>query len=610
MIRRLFQLIASLFRLLWRIIDSIRRTAVNVVLLVLLLALLSTILSPGPHIPDGAALIVRPSGTLVEQTSAPSRIAFLTEQERDEETTLHVLLDAIRAASTDPRIALLVIETDDLDSGGLSKLGELRAAIAEFKAAGKPVLARGERYSQSQYYLASIADEVHLAPDGYAVLPGFARYATYFAGALEALGIKIHLFRVGEYKSFAEPFTRTNMSDEDREATTSLLGGLWQHFRADLIAVRKLDPTQFDNYVNHYPDALEAHQGDTAKVAQNGGLIDRFSTRAEWQARIAERLGGTATARHYPKITAKDYFTTIKGERTTAPDHIAVLVAQGTISEGTQPRDAQPRNATGGDSFSRLIREARENKAVKAIVVRIDSPGGSAWASELIRRELELTRSAGKPVIVSMSSVAASGGYWIATAADEIWAEPTTITGSIGVFGLYPEVVEPMKRLGLSVDGVSTGPLASAFDPRLPLSDAARASVQRSVEHTYRNFLNIVAAARKLSVEEVDRIARGRVWTGVEAKETGLVDQLGGLHQAIAAAATRARLTDYTITWPTPSLPLLQQILQELAANARGSAVTNAPAQRLVKRLSAELDALAYWNDRGNLYLHCLCETP
>jgi protease-4 len=605
MIRRLFRLIAWLFRLLWRIVDGIRRTAVNVVLLVLLLVLLIAILSPGPHIPDGAALILRPSGSLIEQTTTPSQLAFITGQERDEETTLHVLLDAIRAASTDPRIALLVIETDDLDSGGLSKLGELRAAIAEFKAAGKPVLARGERYSQSQYYLASIADEVHLAPDGYAVLPGFARYATYFAGALEALGVKIHLFRVGEYKSFAEPFTRSDMSDEDREATTSLLGGLWEHFRTDIIAARKLDPAQFDAYVNNYPDALKTHHGDTAKVAHSGGLIDRFSTRAEWQARIAERLGGTATPRDYPKINAKDYFATIQGERTTTPDRIAVLVAQGTISEGDQPRDA-----TGGDSFSKLIREARENRSVKAVVVRIDSPGGSAWASELIRRELELTRNAGKPVIVSMSSVAASGGYWIATAADEIWAEPTTITGSIGVFGLYPEFVEPMKRLGLTVDGVSTGPLAAAFDPRLPLSAAASASVQLSVEHTYRNFLNIVATARKLSIEEVDRIARGRVWTGAEALEAGLVDQLGGLHPAIAAAATRAKLTDYTVTWPAPSLPPLQQILQEFSASAKGSAVTNAPATRLVNRLGAELDALARWNDRGNLYLHCLCETP
>jgi protease-4 len=242
--------------------------------------------------------------------------------------------------------------------------------------------------------------------------------------------------------------------------------------------------------------------------------------------------------------------------------------------------------------------------------VRIDSPGGSAWASELIRRELELTRQAGKPVIVSMSSVAASGGYWIATAADEIWAEPTTITGSIGVFGLFPEFVEPMKRLGLTVDGVSTGPLAGALDPRLPLSAEASASLQLTVEHTYRNFLDIVAKSRKLSVEEVDRLARGRVWTGTEAKETGLVDQLGGLNQAIAAAAARAKLTDYTVTWPAPSLPPLQQILQEFAADASAHTVTNAPATRLVNRLSAELDTLAHWNDRGNLYLHCLCETP
>jgi protease-4 len=605
MIGRLFQFVAWLFRLMWRIVDVIRRTAVNLVLLLFVIAIVIALLNPGPGVPGDAALIVRPSGALVEQTTVPPALTFLTGQKREEETPLHVLLDAIRAASKDPRIALLVIETDDLDSGGLSKLGELRAAIAEFKAAGKPVLARGESYFQSQYYLASIADEVHLAPNGYVMMPGLARYPTYFAGALDALGIKIHVFRVGEYKSFAEPFTRSDMSDEDREATSVLLGGLWEQFRSGIIAARRLDRARFDDYVSNYPEALRTFQGDAARVAQAGGLIDRFSTRDEWQARIAERLGGSATPGDYPSIDAEDYFAAIQGEQAAAPDHIAVLVAQGEIAEGDQPPES-----TGGDSFSQLIRKARENGAVKAVVIRIDSPGGSAWASELIRRELELTRKAGKPVIVSMSSVAASGGYWIATASDEIWAEPTTITGSIGVFGLFPEFVEPMKRLGLTVDGVSTGPLAAALDPRLPLSPEAGAALQLSVEHTYRGFLDIVAQARKLSVEEVDRVARGRVWTGVEAQNAGLVDQLGGLDQAIAAAATRARLTRYTVIWPAPVVPPLQQILHEFTASTQKSATAHSPANRLVNHLSAEINALARWNDRGNLYLHCMCGTP
>jgi protease-4 len=605
MISSLFRSIAHLFRLLWRIIDGIRRAAVNMVLLVFVAVVAIAILNPGPSVPNGAALILRPAGDIVEQTTLEAPLALLSGSKPSEQITLHVLLDAVRAASKDPRIALLVIETDDLDGGGLSKLGELRAAIAEFKAAGKPVLARGDRYSQGQYYLASIADEVHLAPDGHALTSGFARYSTYFAGALEMLGVKIHLFRVGEYKSFAEPFTRSDMSDEDREATRNLLGGLWERLRADIVAARGLDAARFDNYVHDYHGTLKDAGGNNAKAAQASGLIDRLSTRDEWRARIAERLGGNATAENYPKIGVEDYFAALPEKHAIAPEYIAVLVAQGTIAEGEQPR-----SATGGDSFSRLIREARENRTVKAVVVRIDSPGGSAWASELIRRELELTRQAGKPVIVSMSSVAASGAYWIATGADEIWAEPSTLTGSIGVFGLFPEFTEPMKRLGLTVDGVRTAPFAGALDPRLPLSPEVGAVLQLSVEHTYRNFLDIVAKARRLSSEEVDRIARGRVWTGIEAKNIGLVDQLGGLDKAIAAAATRAKLTDYTVVWPSPRTSPFHQFLQELATSAGADAAARSPTSRLVDRLGAELDVFALWNDRGHIYLHCLCETP
>jgi protease-4 len=616
----LFKALALPFRLLWQLIDGIRRVAANAILLLLVIAVLAAIfLRPTPDVPQGAALLVRPSGEIVEQTTIDTPLAMLTGKTRAAQTALADLLDAVRAAAKDKRIAMLILETDDIEAAGLARLDELRAAIAEFKATGKPVLARGEHFSQGHYYLASIADEVHIAPDGYALLSGFARYATYFRGALDTLGIKIHLFRVGEYKSFAEPFTRSTMSDEDRAATLSLLEGLWGHLRTRIAQARGLSPEQFNDYVLGYHDRLKATAGDAAQAARNAGLVDRLSTREDWRARLWEKRGevlgnGAFPAKParpgdgIPHIDVDDYLAAIHAERINRPAaRIAVLVAQGTIVDG----DQEPGN-TGGDSFARLIREAREDDNIKAVVVRIDSPGGSAWASEVIRHELELTRRAGKPVIASMSAVAASGGYWIAVGADEIFAQATTITGSIGVFGLFPEIAEPMNRLGLTVDGVATAPLAAALDPRLPLSPEAADTLQLSVEYTYRRFINLVAQARKMKPEEVDRVARGRVWTGDEALAHGLIDKLGGLDTALAAAATRANLTDYTVVWPAPRIHPMQQLLQQLLTGARTdtAATRRAPARQLMNQLTTGLDALARWNDPRHVYAHCLCATP
>ncbi|MDR1661809.1 MAG: signal peptide peptidase SppA [Azoarcus sp.] len=603
MIGRLPRLVFRLFRIVWRLIDGVRRVALNLILLAVALAVIAALIQPGPPVPEGAALLVRPAGNLVEQSVSDPSFAFLTG-EAEEETALPGLLEAVRAARDDPRIKLLVLETDDLDATGLSKLGELRAAIADFKAAGKPTLARGERYSQGQYYLASIADELHLAPDGYALVQGLARYPTYYGNALAKLGVKIHTFRAGEYKSAIEPFTRADMSDEDREATRLLLGGLWEHFRKDVVAARKLDAERFERYVQGFHDVLKAAGGDSAKAAQDGGFVDRLSTRGQWYATIRDKLGEVGDGETFRHIDAADYLAAIRRARADAPYRIAVLVAQGAIIDG----EHQP-GAVGGDSLARLIREAREDAKVKAVVIRIDSPGGSAWASEIVRNELELTRQV-KPVVASMSSVAASGGYWIAAGANEILAEPATITGSIGVFGMFPEFREPMGRLGLTVDGVGTGTFAGALDPRMPLSPDVSATLQLSTEHTYRRFLDIVAQARKMKPEEVERIARGRVWSGVEALEIGLIDRFGGIGAAIEAAAERANLRkNYTVVWPTPQIPPMRRLLQQFLASG-GDAAAPSPASRVLDQLSADVEALMSWNDPRHVYAHCLCNAP
>ena len=616
MIRGLFRFIYNVLRMFVRLLDLIVRGVFYALLIFGIGVLVAFFFHPEPDVPAGSALVLRPVGTIVEQAELEPPLALLRAGGAPAgQVRLADLTEAVRRARDDDRIAALVIETDELVGGGLSKLAELRAAIEHFKTSGKPVLARGERFTQSQYYLASVADEVHLSPDGFVLLRGLARYGTYFKDALDRLGVKVHVFRVGEYKSFSEPFTRNDMSAEDRESTRDLLDGLWRIMRDDIAASRKLTPDAVDAHVAGIRQALEASGGDAAQAALKAGLVDRFSTRDEWRARLIETAGKAADSDEARSIDVESYLAVVGRQGEGASDSIAVIVAQGTIVDGMEPT-----GVVAGDTFARLIREAREDDSVKAVVLRIDSPGGSAWASELIRRELELTRQAGKPVIASMSSVAASGGYWIASGADEIWAAPATVTGSIGIFGLFPEFSEPLRRLGIGVDGVATAPLAGALDPRRPLDEDVAAAMQLSIEHGYRRFLEVVAQARKMTTDEVDAVARGRVWTGEAASGLGLVDKLGGLQDAVAAAAARAGLREYELVWPEAVDSFEQRMLRRLLSTGEDLGLdlvggglgsgSLGPLGALLGEVQRSTVELLRWNDPRHLYLHCLCETP
>ena len=612
MIRGLFRFLFATLRLFVRTLDFVVRGLFYAMLIFSVGVLVALFFRPAPEIPEGAALLLRPTGSLVEQPVFERPLDLLAAGGAPAgQASLGDLLEAIRVAKDDARIKALIIETDELMAGGMSKLAELRAAILDFKASGKPVLARGERFTQGQYYLATVADELHLSPDGFVLLHGLSRYGTYFKEALDSLGVKVHVFRVGEYKSFSEPFTRKDMSEEDREASRDLLDGLWTMLRDDIAAARKLAPEVVEAHVQNYRDALAAAGGDSALAARNAGLVDRFSTRDEWRARLIERVGADGGGKDVRAVEIGEYLAVLRGARHAPAEQVAVLVAQGAIVDGREPA-----GVVGGDTFAELIRAAREDDQVKAVVVRIDSPGGSAWASEVVRRELELTREAGKPVIASMSSVAASGGYWIAAGADEIWAAPSTLTGSIGIFAMFPEFSEPLRRLGIGVDGVATAPLAGALDPRRPLSPAAADAMQLGIEHGYRRFLDVVGKARDMSAAEVDAVARGRVWTGKAAHELGLVDQLGGLEAAIAAAAKRAGISDYDVVWPTAGESLQQRLLRRLTGFAEEFGIDAGPAAkpsalvRLLAEVEAPAAALLRWNDPQHLYMHCLCEAP
>lgn len=613
MIRKLFRFVLGVLRFIGRSIGFFARGMIYLLVALMFGVFVAIFMHPAPQVPQGAALVLRPTGTIVEQAVLDEPFALLRAGGVSAgRVVLSEQLEAIRAAAGDERIAALVIETDRLQGAGLSKLSELREAIAAFKASGKPVLARGDHYDQAQYYLATVADEVHLAPDGFVLIRGLARYGMYFKDALDRLGIKVRVFRVGEYKSFAEPFTRNDMSEEDRASSRDLLEGLWTQLRDAVASSRKLTPDAVDAYVNGYRDVLAAASGDAAQAALDARLVDRLSTRDQWRALLMERVGRDSAGKDFRQIEADAYLEAVRRARPAVSDRIAVIVAQGTIIDGEEPA-----GVVAGDTYARLIREAREDDAVKAVLLRIDSPGGSAFASELIRRELELTRQAGKPVVASMSSVAASGGYWIAAGADEIWAAPATLTGSIGIFALFPEIDEPLKRLGISVDGVATSPLAASFDPRRPLDPAAAEAMQLGIEHGYRRFLDTVAKSRRMSVADVDKVARGRVWTGQAAAGLGLVDQVGGLDAALAATARRAGLSDYEVVWPEAIESIEQRLMRRLIGLAGKVEALQGFDQGAASPLGATLAdmqrgarELTRWNDPQHRYVHCLCESP
>lgn len=607
MITGLFRLL----RLLWQGLNFTRRLIANALLVLVLLLLfggyaLFANKPAAPPPPEGAALFIRPQGAITEQLERASSFDLLMDAQGSMPgAALHEYIEAIDVAAGDSRITGLVLETGDIAGASLGRLAELRAAIERFRAAGKPVYAWGERFTQGQYFLASAADRVHVSPDGAVLLAGLARYQNYFKSALDKIGVKVHVFRVGAYKSFGEPFTRDEMSEEDRQSTLDLLTGLWGQMRQTVEKSRKLTPEALTDYVQRYPDHLARTRGDAAQAALDAGLVDELLTRDQWQAQLRARFGADADdPDSFRKVTPARYLAHAGKENASAPV-IAVLTVQGTIIDGETQA-----GTTGGDTLAAQIRKARNDARVRALVLRIDSPGGSAFASELIRRELQLTRNAGKPVIASMSGTAASGGYWVASGADEIWALPSTLTGSIGIFALLPELVDTANHLGIHTDGVGTAPLAGLPDPLRPLPPDAQRSAQLMLEHGYRRFLEVVAEARKMSPREVDQVGQGRVWTGEAAHKLGLVDQLGTLPQAIAAAAARAGIAgEPQVRWevPEPSLgEMLLSLLGELAltdARARPSL-----AATLLQQWRTELAALHTLNDPQNLYAHCFCD--
>ena len=545
--------IARFFIGLWDAMNFTRRLIFNLLFFALLLLFLAAV-GAGDRskaLLDRSTLVIAPEGALVEQFSSDPASRALGKALGDGggEVQLRDLLRALDAARTDKRIERVVLRLDQLQTSGFASMREVAAAIARLKASGKQVVAFSEMMDQSQYLLAAQASEVYLDPMGGLLLEGLGRYRQYFReGLQDKLGVDVHLFKVGQFKSAAEPYVLDAASPASKEADLFWMNDVWQRYLADIAKARKLDAAQLSANINQLPAQLQASNGDIAAYALRQKLVDGLKTREQFDDLLIERgIADDDADGGFRQVSLDGYLGHLDTALQAADmrPQVAVVVAEGEISGGEQPP-----GTVGGVSTAALLRDARDDDKVKAVVLRVDSPGGEVFASEQIRREIDGLKSAGKPVVVSMGDLAASGGYWISMNADRIYADPSTITGSIGIFGLIPTIPRTLDKIGVHTDGVGTTAIAGAFDITRPLAPEVGQVIQSIIDKGYRDFTGKVARARNQSVAQIDAVAQGRVWSGAQAKQRGLVDELGGLQAALDDAAKRAKLgkpADYRV---------------------------------------------------------------
>jgi len=622
-------MIGRIFVGIWRGLDGLRKFLHLVVLLTIFGFVVGALRTSIPHIADKSALVIEPKGEIVEQLSGSAVDQAMARVQGDarEETLLWDLVDALKAAKKDARISAVVLDLNSMTAGGQPTLAELTAAIKDFRSSGKKVVAHATSYLQESYYVASAADEIYLDPMGLVAIDGYDRYRTYYKDLLDKLGVEVNLFRVGAYKSAAEVYVRSDMSPEDREESLAYLNGLWFNYRKAVAEARGLTPTDISDYVNNSVPAMLAAKGNSAKVALDAKLVTGLKSSLDVERRMVELVGGDSkkteekveadksdAGESYNSTSLEDYLRVVQAEkraRSGGKDKIGVIIAAGEILDGSQPP-----GTVGGETAAMLIRQAREDDDVKAIVLRVDSPGGSVFASEQIYREVRAAQEAGKTVVVSMGDLAASGGYYIASSADEIWAHPATITGSIGIFGAIPTFQNTLNKLGVSVDGVGTTKLSGQLRLDRPLGEDAKVLLQSFIERGYEEFLGHVAEGRKKTRDEVHAIAQGRVWIGTDAKSNGLVDHLGLFDQAVKSAARLAELSDdYEVERIEPELSwaesLALQIKVWFATNFVGDIAAHIPALQVAREfepLQRELTRWSRMNARDNRYAYCFCD--
>ncbi|WP_144395238.1 signal peptide peptidase SppA [Pleionea sediminis] len=614
--------VGKIFYYIWRAFELNRRILFGFIALFLSIYILIDIFSDGDKIevPDGAALVFAPSGIITEQTAFVDPVEEALNDAMNNsspaEENIYDLIEVLRNAKEDDRITTLLLYPEGIISIQPAMMEMLRDAIADFKESGKKVVAMGDFYSQAQYHIAAQADEVYLHPFGGVLLEGYSRVRTYFAELLDNLKVTPNVFKVGKYKSAIEPFLRNDMSDYAKEANRAFLADLWNAYKGDVAKFRNLDVDQMDEQINQFDKTIREVGGDFAQVAIKHGLVDELKTRPEFREMMIERVGKDEKELTFKQIHHRRYHKAIKPAfeiMNPTSKKIAVVVAKGEIVDGNAKE-----GVIGGDTIARKIRRARLNENTAAIVLRVDSPGGSAFASEIIRQELLKAKEQGLPVIASMGSYAASGGYWISANADEIWARPTTVTGSIGIFGFIPTFEKSLAWAGVHRDGVGTTKLAGAMDVGQGLKEPVKEIIQANIEKGYDRFLEIVAEGRNMTKEDVDKIAQGRVWSGTKAKELGLVDNIGTYKDAIEAAAKRAELEkdQYDVWYVKRELSdkekFIKQLLGEASANFSVEEMNSqlnksTPAFKLMEDMKAQFKTLERFNDPHHAYIHCNC---
>ena len=607
--------IARVFGAIWRFVDGARKLVLNLVFLLILYLLVLVFIDSGETLiiqPD-TALVLRPHGDVVEEysgTPLDHALEQATESMRSE-TRLRDLTEAVRRAADDDRIVRLVIDPTYMSRVGLASLQELDAAINEFKAVGKPVVALADSLDQQQYYLAALADEIWLNPKGIVWIDGFSSYRNFYREGLDKLEVEVNLFRAGSYKSAMEPWIRNDMSPEAKENNLFWIGNLWQQYLEVISAHRGIPLEDLSRAISSFADGLDAADGDFARYALQLGLVDQLQSGPEANLSLARQGATGAGSEGFRQVDHDNYLRVIgSGKTSDGAGTIAIVVAEGEIVRGVQPQ-----GTVGAVSLSDRLRSLAEERDIKAVVLRINSPGGDAFAAEKIRREIQAVKEMGKTVVVSMGNVAASGGYWIAMGADEVWASSASITGSIGVYGILPTFARPLEKLGIHSDGVGTTPLAGKLRLDRPLDPDLRRIFEHAVERTYEDFITLVSESRHMTPADVLGVAEGRVWSGAQAKDRGLIDQTGTLQEAIDAAARIAGLgSDYAVRYDEPEMSPFEAFLVELTSSAMlrlglvsGSAVSGLPGT-LLESIMGDLQRLVRSSTGLTVAAHCLCD--
>ncbi len=614
---RVKRFLIKLLSSVWFGVDGVRKLLHLFFLLAIFSFFLGSLSITPPLLPKKAALFIQPIGPLVEQLNGDpyDRALAGVFDEVQPQTLVQDVIDALEFAKNDHRILAVHLELSGFSGGGLDKLRRVGLAIEDFKKSGKPVFASGDFFSQSAYYLAAHANEIYMHPEGMVYLKGYGGYKTYFKEAIDKLLIDWNVFRVGTHKSFIESYTRMDMSPQDRESRIRLINQFWQIYQNDVEMARRVDIGIIDNFTQNLLMYVDDANGDIAVAALDAGLIDKLLSRNELISQLKEYVGEDINDKAtYSAINSLDYLRSMRVSETEESNekNIAIIMAVGNILDGIQAP-----GSIGGDSTASLLREALIDDSINAVVLRVDSPGGSMFASEIIANELSALKAAGKPVVASFSSVAASGGYFISMRADKIIASPATITGSIGVFGMFPTFQRTLEAIGINSDGVGTSPWVGQLQPDREMTQATKDLFQMIIEDSYDDFISGVSDSRKIEKPKVDIVAQGQVWSGQDALDHGLIDELGNYDDAIIAAAELAGLEEGAFGKKIlePSLSATEQlvidllsIIKNLGFDTSAFSMNNSLIENFLQNLQEKISKLSNFNDPKGIYSHCFCE--